>query len=347
MSNAAYVTEQQAKINLTPSRQAIKRAALALAVSLGIAGIADLGYDYFTSWQYQETTDDAYVQADSTIIAPKVSGYIAEVLVQDNEKVSAGQILARIDDRDFRAALNQARADVAAAEAAVKNLNAQIELQTPLIQQQASQVEAAEANLKFAQEEQSGLLAANKKIEVLTTQRDQAAAQLDHARAVEQQAELNLSYTEITAPVDGTVGARTLRVGQYVQAGTQLMAVVPLDAVYLVANFKETQLTNVRNGQPVEIRVDSFHSIKLKGHVDSLSPASGLQFALLPPDNATGNFTKIVQRVPVKIVFDNHNLKGLLRPGMSAEPTVDTKATVMTERDAEKQIASRGPSPRG
>jgi membrane fusion protein, multidrug efflux system len=382
MSNAAYAIEPKAKISLTPSRQAVKRAALALAVSLGIAGITDVGYDYLTRWQYQETTDDAYVQADSTIIAPKVSGYIAEVLVQDNEKVSAGQLLARIDDRDFKAALNQARADVAAAEAAVKNLNAQIDLQMPLIQQQSSQVEAAEANLKFAQEERtryddlmktgsgtlqraqqtdatlraqtaqlqqekSGLLAANKKIEVLTTQRAQAAAQLDHARAVEQQAELNLSYTQITAPVDGTVGARTLRVGQYVQAGTQLMAVVPLDAVYLVANFKETQLTNVRNGQPVEIRVDSFHSITLKGHVDSLSPASGLQFALLPPDNATGNFTKIVQRVPVKIVFDDHNLKGLLRPGMSAEPTVDTKATVMAERDAEKQIASRGLSPRG
>jgi membrane fusion protein (multidrug efflux system) len=378
MSNASYAIEQKAKTSLIPSRQAVKRAALALAVSLGVAGIADVGYDYLTRWQYQETTDDAYVQADSTIIAPKVSGYIGEVLVQDNEKVSAGQSLARIDDRDFKAALNQARADVAAAQAAVKNLDAQIELQTPLIQQQASQVEAAEANLKFAQEERtryddlmktgsgtiqraqqtdatlraqtaqlqqekSGLLAANKKIEVLTTQRAQAAAQLDHARAVEQQAELNLSYTEITAPVDGTVGARTLRVGQYVQAGTQLMAVVPLDAVYLVANFKETQLTNVRNGQPVEIRIDSFHSIKLKGHVDSLSPASGLQFALLPPDNATGNFTKIVQRVPVKIVLDDRSLTGLLRPGMSAEPTINTKATATGRAEVQPahEVASR------
>jgi membrane fusion protein (multidrug efflux system) len=129
-------------------------------------------------------------------------------------------------------------------------------------------------------------------------------------------------------------------VGQYVQAGTQLMAVVPLDAVYVVANFKETQLTNVRDGQPVEIEVDSFHSTKLKGHVDSLSPASGLEFALLPPDNATGNFTKIVQRVPVKIVLDDHNLRGLLRPGMSAVPTVDTKATVVADRKAQEQIAS-------
>jgi membrane fusion protein (multidrug efflux system) len=381
MSNAAYVSEGKAKISLAPSRQAIKRAALAMAISLGVSGVADIGYDYLTRWQYQQTTDDAYVQADSTIIAPKVSGYIAEVLVQDNQKVAAGQMLARIDDRDFKAALNQARADVAAAEAAVRNLNAQIELQEPIIQQQAAQVEAAEANLKFAQEERtryddlmktgsgtiqraqqtdaalraqtaqlqqekSGLLAASKKIEVLTTQHAQAVAQFEHARAVESQAELNLSYTEITAPVGGTVGARTLRVGQYVQAGTQLMAVVPLDAVYLVANFKETQLTHVRNGQPVEIKVDSFHAVTLRGHVDSLSPASGLEFALLPPDNATGNFTKIVQRVPVKIVFDDESLKGLLRPGMSAEPTVDTKATVVAERETEKRIASSTSSPR-
>jgi membrane fusion protein (multidrug efflux system) len=254
-------------------------------------------------------------------------------------------------------------------------------LQEPLIQQQAAEVEAAEANLKFAREERAryddlmksgsgtvqraqqtdatlraqtaqlqqgkaGLTAANKKIEVLATQRAQAVAQLDHARAVEQQAALNLSYTQIKAPVDGTVGARTLRVGQYVQAGTQLMAVVPLDQVYVIANFKETQLTHVRNGQPVELRVDSFQAARLKGHVDSLSPASGLEFALLPPDNATGNFTKIVQRVPVKIVLDDPSLKGLLRPGMSVEPTINTKAAIIAEREAEKKLASRGAQPR-
>ncbi|MGY4311968.1 multidrug resistance efflux pump [Bradyrhizobium sp. JR3.5] len=157
---------------------------------------------------------------------------------------------------------------------------------------------------------------------------------------------MNHSYTQITAPVDGTVGARSLRVGQYVQAGTQLMAVVPLDQVYVVANFKETQLTHVRNGAPVELRVDSFHSTKLKGHVDSLSPASGLEFALLPPDNATGNFTKIVQRVPVKILLDDERLKGSLRPGMSAVPTVNTKSAVIAEREADKQLASRGGAPR-
>jgi membrane fusion protein (multidrug efflux system) len=177
-------------------------------------------------------------------------------------------------------------------------------------------------------------------VEVLSTERARALAQLDRARAVETQAALNLSYTQIKAPVDGTVGARSLRVGQYVQAGTQLMAIVPLDAVYVVANFKETQLTHVRSGQPVELEIDSFHGTKLRGHVDSLSPASGLEFALLPPDNATGNFTKIVQRVPVKIVLDDHKLTGLLRPGMSAEPTIDTKATVLAERETTARLAS-------
>jgi len=190
-------------------------------------------------------------------------------------------------------------------------------------------------------------VAAQRKVDVLTTQRAQATAQLEHARAVADQAELNLSYTEIAAPVDGTVGARSLRVGQYVQAGTQLMAVVPLDAVYVVANFKETQLTHVRAGQPVELIVDSFRNQTLHGHVDSLSPASGLEFALLPPDNATGNFTKIVQRVPVKIVLDDHSLTGLLRPGMSAVPTVDTKATVVAERETAKRVADNATRPNG
>jgi membrane fusion protein, multidrug efflux system len=379
MSNVSYVPDGTAKTSLRPSASAIRRAALALAVTLGVAGVADLGYDYLTTGRYLVTTDDAYVKADSTIIAPKISGYISAVLIGDNEKVKAGQPLARIDDRDFRAALKQAKADVAASDAAVKNLNAQIELQQPLIAQQAAEVDAADANLNFAQQERirydelmksgsgtvqraqqtdaalraqtaqlqqakSGLLAASKKIEVLTTQRDQAAAQLDRARAVEAQAALNLSYTEITAPVDGTVGARALRVGQFVQAGTQLMAVVPLDQVYVVANFKETQLTHVRDGEPVEIEIDGFHGTRLKGHVDSLSPASGLEFALLPPDNATGNFTKVVQRVPVKIVLDDSRLTGLLRPGMSVEPTVDTKAVVVASREAEKRVAANAAS---
>jgi membrane fusion protein, multidrug efflux system len=375
MADLSYVTDLHTKTNLRPSRKAIKRVALALALALGVAAALDFGYGYLATGRYLESTDDAYVKADSTIISPKVSGYIAAVLVGDNQPVRAGQLLARIDDRDFKTALDQAHADVDASQAAVRNLDAQIALQQPVIEQGTADVAAAEATLKFAQEEQarydglmktgsgtiqraqqtdatlrekiaqlqhgkSGLLAAERKVDVLTTERAKAVAQLERARAVEHQMALNLSYTEITAPVDGAVGARSLRVGQFVQAGTQLMAVVPLDAVYVVANFKETQLTNVRNGQPVEIRIDGFPQVKVKGHVDSLSPASGLEFALLPPDNATGNFTKIVQRVPVKIALDDHSLTGLLRPGMSAEPTVDTKATVLAERKAASQLAS-------
>src|SRR5258708_25132426 len=277
MSSLSYADEQKAKTSLRPSRQAIRRAALALAVALGVAAAADFGHYYLTSGRYLETTDDAYVKADSTIIAPKVSGYIAQVLVNDNQPVAAGQLLAKIDDRDFKAALGQARADVAASEAAVRNLDAQIALQQPIIEQGTADIAAAEANLKFAEEEQarydglmktgsgtvqraqqtdaalrektaqlqhgkSGLLAAQKKVDVLTTERAKAAAQVDRARAVERQMALNLSYTKITAPVDGTVGARSLRVGQFAQAGTQLMAVVPRDAVHLGADFKRTQL---------------------------------------------------------------------------------------------------------
>jgi membrane fusion protein (multidrug efflux system) len=362
---ASYVSETETKIAFAHRGRHQARRLRCLA--LGVGGAADFGCKYLTTGRYLETTDDAYVKADSTLISPKVSGYIAQVLVGDNQPVEAGQLLARIDDRDFRTALDQAHADVAAYEAAVRNLDAQLALQQPIIEQGTADVTAAEANAKFAQEEQarydglmktgsgtvqraqqtdaalrasnaqlhhskSGLLAAERKVDVLSTERAKALAQFDRARAVEAQAALKLSYTEIKAPVDGTVGARSLRVGQYVQAGTQLMAVVPLDAVYVVANFKETQLTHVRSGQPVELEIDSFHGTKLRGHVDSLSPASGLEFALLPPDNATGNFTKIVQRVPVKIVLDDHATTGLLRPGMSAEPTIDTKATVLAER---------------
>ena len=344
------------------TRRLVKRGALALALLAGTAAIAWAGNQYWTSWRFEQSTDDATVQADFTTVAPKVSGYIADVLVQDNQPVKAGQVLARIDDRDFRTALDQARADVAAADAALRNLDAQVALQQSMIEQAKAAVAATTASLGFATEDaqryrdlmktgfgtvqraqqtsslqaqasadlrrnQAALVAAQKKLAVLATQIEQATAQRERDRALAHQAELNLGYTTITAPVDGTVGARSLRVGQYVTAGTQLMAVVPLKAVYVVGNFKETQLTYVRAGEPVEISVDSFPGVHLKGHVDSLAPASGLEFALLPPDNATGNFTKIVQRVPVKITLDDPALAGLLRAGMSVEPTIDTKAT--------------------
>ena len=346
-----------------PSRKTIKRAILGAALLTASAAAIDFGYHYWTVGRFLEATDDAYVQADYTTVAPKVSGYIADVLVQDNQRVKAGQVLARIDDRDFKTALDQAKANVAAADAALRNFDAQTQLQNSIIEQQKAAITATEASLKFAhqdyvryqdlmkdgfgtvqraqqteasltekaaqlQNNRAGLQAALTKISVIATGRAEAEAQRDRALAAAHQAELNLSYTTVVAPVDGTVGARSLRVGQLVQAGTQLMAVVPLHAVYVVANFKETQLTHVRDGQAVAVQVDGFPGDKVIGHVDSLSPASGLEFALLPPDNATGNFTKIVQRIPVKIdLSGNSALAGLLRPGMSVEATIDTRPT--------------------
>jgi membrane fusion protein (multidrug efflux system) len=342
------------------TRKSAKRALLGLGLAAVVVAAVCYGYQYWTVGQYLESTDDAYVNADYTTVAPKISGYIAEVLVQDNERVTTGQVLARIDDRDFRTALDQAKADVAAADSTIRNIDAQIVEQDSVIEHGKAEIAATEASLRFATEDnaryadlvkagagtvqraqqadsllrekqaqlqgdRAGLVAAQKQIDVLSTQRLTAVAQRDRAQAIAHQVELNLSYTVLTAPVDGTVGARSLRVGQYVQAGTQLMALVPLQSVYIVANFKETQLTRVRDGQKVTIDIDTFPGVTLTGHVDSLSPASGLQFALLPPDNATGNFTKIVQRIPVKILVDRSALSGLLRPGMSVEPTIDTK----------------------
>lgn len=348
-------------------RTYFKRAALATALLGSAVGAGMYGYHYWTIGRFLEDTDDAYVKADYTIIAPKVSGYITEVAAHDNEAVKAGQVLARIDDRDFRTALGQAQADVATAQAGIKNIDAELDLQNSVIAEAKASVAADEATAGFAREDaaryralvktgatsvqtaqqattsleqkiavlqhdSAGLAAAKKQVAVLEAARAKAETLLTHNQAVEHQAELNLSYTTIASPIDGTIGARSLRVGQFVQAGTQLMAVVPLHAVYIVANFKETQLTNIRRGQPVAVGIDSFPGKTIRGEVDSVAPASGLEFALLPPDNATGNFTKIVQRIPVKITINRDSpLIGLLRPGMSVEPVIDTKAAASME----------------
>jgi membrane fusion protein (multidrug efflux system) len=343
----------------------LKRTALATIGILGLAAAAHYGNEYWQTGRFLVATDDAYVQADNTLIAPRVSGYIGQVLVTDNQTVKAGQVLARIDDRDYQTALRGAVADRQTAETEIRSIDAQLQLQTSLIEQANQAVTAADAALRFAQQDharyeelshtgagtlqsaqqteslfvqraaglaqaRAALTAARQQVEVLQAARAKAEAQLEHYRAAEQQARLNLDYTTITAPEDGTVGARSLRVGQYVQAGTQLMALVPLNKVYIVANFKETQLTDVHPGQKVTVSVDTFPDARITGHVDSVAPATGLEFALLPPDNATGNFTKIVQRLPVKIVLDrgpsgHESGAGLLRPGMSVEPVIDTR----------------------
>jgi membrane fusion protein (multidrug efflux system) len=331
----------------------------AVIVLLVAAGF--YGDYYWMTGRFLVSTDDAYVQAHSVLISPKVSGYISEVPVDDNKSVKAGEELARIDPRDYQTALDQARANVAVAQASIDTFSQQIAQQKLVIEQDRQQVASDQAALVFSQQDfqrythlattgygtvqraqqaqadisekraalqhdSAIVAAAEKQVDVLEGQLAQANATLALQQAMEHQAELNLSYTRIAAPVDGTVGVRTLRVGEYVQAGTQLMAIAPLQAVYIVANYKETQLTDVQPGQRVAIQIDTFPGTSVHGHVDSLAPASGQEFALLPPDNATGNFTKVVQRIPVKIEIDkNEPLLGRLRPGMSVEPTIDTR----------------------
>jgi membrane fusion protein, multidrug efflux system len=347
------------------SRWSLKQALIAAAVLVFLAVVAGYGNYYWTTGRFLISTDDAYVEAHSVLISPKISGYVSEVPVDDNQAVKAGQVLARIDPRDYQTALDQARANVAAAKASIDTWNQQIAEQKLVVEQDSQQIASDQAALVYSQQDfqrytqlakdswgtlqraqqaqadihekvattqhdAAVVAAAKTQIGVLEAQLAQANAALAQQQASERQAELNLSYTTITAPVDGTVGVRTLRVGEYVQAGSQLMAVVPLQAVYITANYKETQLTNVRPGQPVSINVDTFPGIVVHGHVDSLAPASGQEFALLPPDNATGNFTKIVQRIPVKIVVNAGDpLANLLRPGMSVEPTINVKPRVL------------------
>jgi membrane fusion protein (multidrug efflux system) len=338
---------------------------LALFIAGGLmlllaAGI--YGHGWWTTGRFMVSTDDAYVQADSVAISPEVAGYVSAVLVQDNQPVAAGQVLARIDDRDFRTALASAQANTDAAAAGVNELVQQMAQQSYSIAEAQAAVASDKASVSFArqdygryatlaksgagtvqQAQQSGTSAQNAganlqrdmaavgvastQMAVLNAQLVKARAELALAQAALTQAQLNLGYTTITSPINGVVGERTLRVGQYVQAATQLMAVVPLQEVYITANYKETQLTDVRPGQPVAISVDTFPGVVVHGVVNSIAPASGQEFALLPPDNATGNFTKIVQRVPVKISIDPHDkLLGQLRPGMSVAPAINTKA---------------------
>ncbi|MBZ3694064.1 HlyD family secretion protein [Phyllobacterium calauticae] len=362
-ADEAMSAPQEGKIE-PPRKQPPRnvRKLLLIGAAVIVVGLgAKFGWHYWTVGRFQESTDDAYVKADSTIVAPKVSGYVREVLVTDNQPVRANQPLAKIDDRDYVVALEQAKADVAAAQADIENIVASLDQQQAAIAQAQSTVSVDQASLKFAQQDndrygalatqgagsvqnaqqavskldiakatlqraEGAVVSAQKQVGVLQAQLAKMNAALARDKAVQDQAELNLGYTMIVSPVDGVVGNRTLRVGQYVQSGTQLMAVVPVDNVYVIANFKETQLTDVKKGQPVDIAVDTFPGVALKGRVDSIAPASGQEFALLPPDNATGNFTKIVQRIPVKVVLDNDSkLTGLLRPGMSVTPTINLK----------------------
>jgi membrane fusion protein (multidrug efflux system) len=303
---------------------------------------------YLLVGRYYVGTDDAYLAADSSLIAAKIGGYVTEVAVLQDQPVKQGQLLAVIDPRDYQNALD-------GAEAAIANDQAALTLQQAKIGAAEAALRGDTAHEVFAEQDQrryasltgsgastkqqsdqadTGLAAAQAQLDADNANLQAAHAQVgvinaglaqDQAHAA--QAQLDLSHTRIVAPFDGVVGNKTVAVGDYLQPGAQIMAVVPLDQVYVIANYKETQITGVKPGQKVRLTVDGFPDLKVTGWVDSIYPSSGQAFALLPPDNATGNFTKIVQRVPVKIFLDlTPELIGKLRPGMSVEPEIDTRS---------------------
>ena len=346
----------------TPApRRARKRLIALTAGAVILAGAGTYGYRWWTDGRFLESTDDAYIQADMVTVSSRVAGQVADVRVADNQLVHKGDVLLRLDDRDLDAALAQARADVASAQADINALQAQLRLQNTAIAAADADVQSADAASAFARAEavryadllrtgngsvqraqqadsdiktrdaatahaHAAAEGARAQLQVLGAQLGRAQAALLRANASARQAELNLSYTAVTAPVDGAVGDRTVRAGQYVQPGAALLAVVPMEAgLYVVANFKETQLAHMGAGEAVSVDVDMLGGAPLHGVVDSLAPGSGATFALLPPENATGNFTKIVQRVPVRIRLLPDDRLSQLRPGLSATVTVDPR----------------------
>jgi membrane fusion protein (multidrug efflux system) len=327
--------------------------------ALLIAGAA--GYLYWDYAAHFESTDDAFIAARQFAIAPQVAGYVTAVPVTDNEHVGKGAVIARIDPREYQAALDQADAQVKGAEAGIHNIDAQIDTQRAQVAAAQAQVGQAQANLKLAQvtwgrdqplvnkgwataqqgtidvqtlkaqqaavdSAQATLKVANRQIDTLKAQRASAEAALAEAEAQLDQAKLNLSYTTVVADQPGRVVNLTGAVGQYAQAGTALAMFVP-DQIWVTANFKETQLDRMRPGEPVEMEIDAYPERDFHGHVASVQPGSGPAFSLLPPENATGNYVKIVQRVPVKIILDNPPADVALGPGMSVVPTVRVDAS--------------------
>jgi membrane fusion protein (multidrug efflux system) len=311
----------------------------------------------------REETDDAYVRGDVTPLSAQVDGYVRHVAVDDFQYVQAGDLLVQIDDADYRARVAQAEANLAGAQAAIENIKARKASQKAQVANAEAAIEAGAADSERAHLEatrQRALLATtfgtqqkveqadadakrlaavlvsrkaeleaqHRQLAVLDTEESALRADTKAKQAALDLAKINLGYTTIAAPVTGVVSERGVRDGQYVHAGTQVISVVPLENVWVVANFKETQLTHVTVGQGAQIRVDTFPGVVVNARVAAIAPASGSQFSLLPPDNATGNFTKVVQRIPVKLSLAAGNpLAGRLRPGMSVEATILTDTT--------------------
>lgn len=340
---------------------ALKKRLPLIAAGVVVVALVIGGFFWWQGKQRWEATDNAFVQADTTIVSPQINGYVIEVLVADNQRVEPGQILVRLDDSDAKAQLAQAEANLAALLAAVDNVDARAAQEQALIASRAAGVAQAQAQSGLAraqvdrygklaeqgwvsqqriQTEQAGatsasatvaqaqaaLVAEQRTAAVLGSTRTQSLAAVEQARALVDVARTNLDRTIIRAATAGVVGARGVRPGQYVRTGGQMLSIVPLGEVYVVANFKETQLDRLRLGQTVEIGADAFPGQHITGRIDSFSPATGSQFALIPVENATGNFTKITQRVPVRIVVDHAAGGAALRPGLSVEVKVDLKS---------------------
>ncbi len=346
-----------------PGRRArIRKRILPVGLALVLIGAGAGGWYWWTVGRFIESTDDAYVHSDTAVISPEIEGYVRAVRVVDNQAVQAGAVLVTVDDRDFKARVAAAEADVAAKAAAVQSMSGQIALQQSLIDQAAAAVPRAEADLTLARqnheryqrlarddfaseqrfqtatadlkkaeatfaEAQAALASARNRRTVLEAELTKAEAEGRQAEASLELAQTNLERTVIRAPEAGVIGNKGVRVGELVRPGDQLMALVPLPQVYVVANFKETQLDRMRPGQPVELEIDALPDSHFEGRVESFAPATGSEFSLLPPENATGNFTKIVQRVPVRIAVPADSpLAGLLRPGLSVVASVDTRS---------------------
>jgi membrane fusion protein (multidrug efflux system) len=312
------------------------------------------GIAYWLDARHYESTDDAFIAARSFSVAPKVGGYVTEIPVTDNQHVNAGDLLARVDQRDYRIAVDQAKAQVAVAQANIDNVQAQLDSQREQIKQAQAQVDQAQAQLQFSQQEETrardlvekgagtvqreqqtrsdlqsqsanttrakaASIAAELGVKTLDAQLESARAQLQQAQAQLDQANLNLQYTSVVAAQSGRVVKLSGAAGTFATAGQSLMMFVP-DEVWVVANYKETQLADMRPAQPVEVRIDAYPGRKLTGHVASVQPGSGTAFSLLPAENATGNYVKVVQRVPVKITIDNWPADLPVGPGMSVVP---------------------------
>lgn len=352
-----------------------KRILMGVAALVAIAA-SYYGYDYATAGRYMVSTDDAYVRADATTLAAKVAGYVAAIPVKDNQLVHAGEVIATIDDGDYRLAVDAARGKVATQQATVGRIGQQIVAQQATVAQANAQLASAQAietrteseltrqqslaSREFAskqtleqaqsardqaiagvQSARAAIATAIANVGVLEAQQQEAERQLAELKTAQAKAERDLSFTKVRAPIDGVIGNRAIQIGDYMQTGQRLASLVPLKDVYIDANFKETQVSRLQPGQPVSVSVDALPGHEIAGEVASVSPASGSTFSLLPPDNATGNFTKIVQRIAVRIhVPASLTAQRLLRPGMSVVVDVNTKPTALAARDSKLKTAN-------